>query len=104
MTNHDPAPDMVERVRNAILKARFYDYEPHMYESLEAFIEQIDEEHKFDAEGEARAAIEAMRKPTEAMMWAALCRSGMEDWDHIDSRLEAAWQASIDAALQRERG
>lgn len=79
-------PDMVERVADAIR------------DNIGA---ALPDGVTIDYDYAARAAIEAMREPTDAMQAAALDRSGMECWDHIDSRLMDAWQAAIDAALQK---
>lgn len=52
---------MIERVARAILKARFYDYEPHAYgNSIDQFYREIDPDHVEASEYEARAAIEAV--------------------------------------------
>lgn len=49
--------DLVERCARAILKSRFYDCEPQMYGSLDAFFETIDAEHFHDARSEAADAL-----------------------------------------------
>ena len=69
-----------------------------------------------DSDALARAAIEAMREPTEAMMKAARNTEGMKAVDNAlvgamihgftipgnkKSPLEQAWQAMIDAALKK---
>lgn len=66
--------EMVERVALAILKSRSEGYGPHT---------------------QARAAIEAMREPTEAM---ARAPTALADWE--DSCAEVVWDAMIDAALK----
>ncbi len=64
--------EMIERVAKSILKVRFYDPEPHMYgNDPEDFFYQLDPDHIIDAHDEARAAIEAMREPTNAQLEAA---------------------------------
>lgn len=54
----------------------------------------------------ARAAIEAMREPTEAMVCAAECLTSEFRTEHdrieVPPGPEEAWQAMIDAALQDE--
>lgn len=61
--------EMIERVAKALLKARFYDYEPGAYENdLEKFFKVVDPDHVEAAEYEARAAIEAMREPSKQMI------------------------------------
>ena len=57
-------PDDEMRVARAILKARFYDCEPEMYESVDDFFEVAGDYHMDGAINEARAAIEAMRPET----------------------------------------
>lgn len=48
---------------------------------------------------DARAAIEAMREPTDAMMAAVDCAGEKADW--LSGRAwTAAWQAMIDEALK----
>lgn len=93
---------MVERVARAILKARFYDYEPHAYgNDVDLFFREIDPEHMYEARDEARAAIAAMREPTEAMKyafnkdWQAWMNHEIDDEDHL-------YKAMIDAALGEE--
>lgn len=55
----------VERVARAILKAEFYDCEPGMYESLDAFFAEVWDEHKDEAEHKAHAAIAAMQEAAQ---------------------------------------
>lgn len=101
------AETMIVRVRNAILKARFYDCEPEMYESLEAFIETMDPEHLLDATVEARAAIEAMRGADERLSvpgGLAIEESLFEDGECAFGAAASAWDAMIDAALKEEEG
>lgn len=63
---------MVERVARAILKRRYYDCEPEAYgNDVDGFIWKLDPDHIFDANDEARAAIEAMANPTDSMVDAA---------------------------------
>lgn len=50
----------------------------------------------------ARAAIEALREPTDAMVNEAIEAAGMESWDHIEERMGQAYRAAIDAALTQE--
>lgn len=57
-------PDMRHRVARAILKARFYDPEPGMYDGLDDFFEAVTEDFSLgpDALREADAAIDAIAK------------------------------------------
>jgi hypothetical protein len=48
---------------------------------------------------EARAAIEAMREPTEAMMAAVDCGGEKADW-LAGKAWKAGWQAMLDEALK----
>lgn len=63
-----------EKVARAILKAEFYDIEPEMYASLEAFYEEVWPDHGDEALEQAEAAMstiyEGLKRPTAAM-WAA---------------------------------
>jgi len=62
---------MIEKVAKAILKARFYDCEPEMYSNdLATFYAELDDEHFESAHSEARAAIEAMREPSDEFLHA----------------------------------
>ncbi len=55
------ANEPIERVARAILKARFYDCEPHMYgNDVGRFFGEVDSELLCEARGEACAAIEEM--------------------------------------------
>lgn len=60
--------DMIERVARAILKVQFYDGEEIFYDGMDGFYRDIDPDHYFTAMAMARAAIEAMRKPTKEML------------------------------------
>jgi len=53
--------DMITRVARAILKRRYY--EPEFYSDVESFYLDCDPDLVMEAEADARAAIEAMRKP-----------------------------------------
>ena len=57
----------VNCVAMVILVSRFYDCEPEMYESKEAFCAKMiaDGDHMFEAQFEARAAINAMIAETQ---------------------------------------
>ena len=86
---------MIERVARAILKRRFYDCEPDMYVDLDWFFWVMENESGdiwSDAQDEARAAIEAMREPTEAMRAARFRVRGRGG--------QAEWEAMIDQALK----
>jgi hypothetical protein len=56
-----PMNELVDGVARAILKVRFYDPEPDMYDSLVSFWLELDEDHWLDARQEAEAAIAAVR-------------------------------------------
>lgn len=74
--------NMIEKVALAILKCRYYDPEPQMYgNDPEAFFFQLDPDQTLDAHDEARAAIAAMRDPTDAMveaLYSALDERGVQ--------------------------
>jgi len=100
---------MIERAARAILKARFFDCEPEAYgNDLEAFFAGLDEQHAHEAEFEARAAIEAMRTMSPAMLQAAQAKSEVgtyicSNWGGAYSCLEQMWAVQIDAALAEEQ-
>lgn len=104
------AESMIERVAQAILKARFYDCEPEAYgDSTETFFAEIDDELVEGARDEARAAIEAMREPTGAMTAAGIKRSVAWEYGDRGDPDEpphvgevATYTAMIDAALAEE--
>lgn len=95
------AESMIERVARAILKARFYDCEPDMYNGLDGFYHEIDEEHVEDARREARDAIKAMREPTDAMVDAALGATGIYEDGSNDYLVH--YRSMIDAALLEQQ-
>jgi hypothetical protein len=57
----DPMNELIDGVALAILKVRFYDPEPDMYDSLDSFWLELDEDHWLDARQEAEAAIAAVQ-------------------------------------------
>jgi hypothetical protein len=57
----DPMNELVDGVARAILKVRFYDPEPEMYDSLDSFWLELDEDHWLDGRQEAAAAIAAVQ-------------------------------------------
>ncbi len=63
-----------------------------------AMLEDSDFKHWIDWESAARAAISAMREPTDAMVSAGL---KLVDWN---LGADDAWRAMIDAALPQEGG
>lgn len=100
----DQSNEMVSRVARAILKARFYDIEPDMYDhDIEWFHESVYPEHKDDAEAEARAAIEAMRELSPGVF--RIMREDIEaisdGWFPSDG-VKAVWENAIDAALSHD--
>jgi hypothetical protein len=92
----DPSEDMVERVARAILEAAG---DRAMGDTDDLSCVLIDGD--MDLIGLARAAIEAMREPTEAMLQAQHMDAM---WDEPDEGKPAAyydWRAMIDAALPK---
>lgn len=82
--------DMITRAARAILKRRYY--EPDLHGDLESFYASCYPEHVMEAEAEARAVIEVMRKPTREMIDS--CGTGeCAKW------APGAWLNYIDAAL-----
>lgn len=79
------ASDMVERVAKALARHEFGDFDETWF-GHEAFMGDYREL--------ARAAIAAMREPTEAMLEAAFAKTGYR------TTAEEHWQLMIDAALQ----
>lgn len=101
---------MIERVARAILKRRFYDCEPDMYVDLDWFFWVMENESGEiwpDALNEARAAIEAMREPDNAMLNAA-SKAMSPDRRPTPKRVSVKmkhrirYRAMIDAALKDE--
>lgn len=79
--------EMIERVARAICRAGMSGPKDHLNKQ-----ENLNW-RKFEIE--ARAAIEAMREPTNAMVEAS-----NREWDgRMSHRSSGAWQAMIDAAL-----
>ena len=72
---------MVERVARAIAS------------DSNTIWDNLDEGSRANYESMARAAIEAMREPTEEMLWA-----GIED--KSDDGLISRWESMIDSALE----
>ena len=85
---------MIERVARAICRANC---------TPDMSAEDIDcqEENAWDMwVPEARAAIEAMREPTEEMLYCGDAQ--ISDWDRTHEDVRAAWHAMIDAALKEK--
>jgi hypothetical protein len=82
---------MIETVARAILKARYFDREPEGYDNFEGFLSGLYPENRDEAYDEARAAIEAMREPTEGIE-SVFGKHG----------LLVVWDELIDAALKEE--
>lgn len=80
----DRSSEMVERVARAIISRR---YGPSMFDLVNDDLGLV-----HDWFGEARAAIEAMREPTEAMIDAGIIASEQQS-------VSAIYRAMIDAAL-----
>ena len=69
-----------------------------MTDMIEIVAKAIHDQQADDFRKKARAAIEAMREPTEAMHEAA-----NREWDgRMSFRVTGAWQAMIAAALKQE--
>jgi hypothetical protein len=82
--------EMVERVARAIAKARH----PGLTWPTKSDPEYIQTVHTYLRD--ARAAIEAMREPTEEMI-----KASNREWDgRMSHRSSGAWQVMIDAALK----
>lgn len=83
--------EMIERVAMAILKRRFYDCEPEVYNNdVNEFAWKLDPDHIIDAHDEARAAIEAMREPSEEMKRAVAAQWGHRTWSQYGEAIDAA--------------
>ena len=89
--------EMVERVAEAIWEARVADSSPisgcpspTAWASLPSIIKDV-------LTSQARAAIAAMREPTEAMVQIGYAASNAHD--HMPDDIRSAWSAMIDAAL-----
>lgn len=95
--------EMVERVARALAAAEFYQF-PETDKFIEAnwhqFAPELAERYRI----RARAAIAAMREPTEVMVEAGYQPSGFEPSDVGVSHEDASdlYQAMIDAALAEE--
>lgn len=113
----DPSrDDMVYRVASAIARSNILAAEPKTGRLSDAGIDQLVEHFSTKCIPEARAAIAAMREPTEAMIDAAAATPGMKaasdtmvlhqargygfdaDAFKAGSPLHQAWRAMIDAA------
>ena len=104
MTDHDKPMSMVERVARAMY--------PGLYEmsisDTDAIGEQNIEVAKNRALRQARAAISAMREPTEGMMKAGIEAhakaddSGIDDKPWMPDTLPSTYRAMIDAALKED--
>lgn len=92
-------PEMVERVARAI-------YEGRNGKGCKPW-SLLTNAHKDPYRGDARASIEAMREPTEAMLAAAseadALNWSLEDGEGLDGvSWDLAYQAMIDAALSKK--
>jgi hypothetical protein len=94
-----PATSMREKIARAILRARFYDIEPHMYDSLEAFFAEIDEEHIASSQAEADAALDAIMEPTPAMCAAGYVKITQRS-EYDDGDMPEVFRAMILAAKE----
>jgi hypothetical protein len=106
--------EMIERVAKALLARR----EESLSFSLGTTIQTWNEVPQWHADllADARAAIAAMREPTEAMSdapasilckiadAAAFDKAYLADFDCCEDAADTIWQAMIDAALKDEPG
>lgn len=99
---------MIERVARAMFAKLIADDDAYALARGDG-PENITLDGSFDLRVLARAAIEAMREPTEAMAGAPydanvriLTEAGAEPI--LDDAAREVWQAMIDAALQEDRG
>lgn len=88
----------LEKMARAILKRRWFDWEPEAYASLDAFYAEIDHDHVQDARDEARAAVQAIRDPDEEMIEAGV-RDGHAKT--LGGIAENCHRAMIDNILER---
>lgn len=82
---------MIEKVAYAIFQSRYP--EAVRWWNLSGYVDK----DKLTAMKDARAAIEAMREPTEVMLEAV---SSFNDIKHIDQDPSYYWPLMIDAALK----
>ena len=100
-----PPMSMVERVARALFQAFETDRGPDPELPRHPFVQErclrdVILDGHFDLERATRAAIEAMREPSEEMVRAG--EQSMPDAGSVDhsSELHAAWPTMIDAALK----
>lgn len=90
--------EMIERVARAIQRVREQNGAP-AYDGLDDLFDRGTAQLLRDElADEARAAIKAMREPTEAMMHAVDCGGEKRDWAS-GKAWSLGWCAMIDAAL-----
>ena len=87
-TEREAVPEMVERVARAIHSKGIYPPELRTWEDAEDWLKNL-------ARDEARAAIEEMRRPTDAMIVAGVHSAG--EWTCSGVPV---WEAMIDEALR----
>ncbi|MDE2106770.1 MAG: hypothetical protein KGL39_56670 [Patescibacteria group bacterium] len=96
---------IVGKVARGILKARFYDCEPEMYESLEAFFAEMDPEHWDGAREEARAALAITGKMLAKAIQCDCCDVCGESpqFEHVCANEIAARIRALTGAKEEER-
>jgi hypothetical protein len=88
--------EMIERVAEAIWRQEFENHDrlpPVEYRQLERT-------DRLDLEAMARAAIEAMREPTQSMLDAGLNGAPITEYGWCDRETLDIWKPMIDAALK----
>lgn len=93
---------LIERVARA-MHAKWFEIRPGDFG--QAAWEEMPESWRHETMEFARAAIEAMREPTEAMLNA---KYGPENYERVSGWLdsldaETVWQAMIDVALEEQK-
>lgn len=91
----NPAPEMVERVARRICSANGHNYDRLVARRVSGELDQADYD-RF-----ARAAIEAMREPTEAMLRPAGWLDNGYAMTVTEGIAEEVWRTMIDAALRK---
>lgn len=90
-----PEPEMIERVQRAIVEALRPRGEVRLLSSIDRFRGVYELNGDFDLRAVARAAIEAMRQPTQEMVKAA----ARHDGKHAEVEAAATWEIMAEAAL-----
>lgn len=100
VVRQDNVPEMVERVARTLCRAKWDRKKWYGACSKEARLDWCENKYWPEFVTDARAAIEAMREPTEAMVAAPDHESDYCDAQYLqDEDFAGAWDAMIDAAL-----